>query len=69
MRETCRALRRAVRRLPDKYRIPILLYYMEELTQREIAHIMKLPEETVKTRLRRAKAILRKDLEGQGYEK
>lgn len=69
LRETCRALRRAVRRLPDKYRIPILLYYMEELTQREIAHIMKLPEETVKTRLRRAKAILRKDLEGQGYEK
>ncbi len=67
--ETCRALREAVRRLPDRYRLPVLLYYMEELTQREIAGIMGLPEETVKTRLRRARAILRKDMEGQGYER
>ncbi len=67
--EACRALREAVRRLPDKYRLPVLLYYMENLTQREIARLMGLPEETVKTRLRRARAILRKDMEGQGYER
>ena len=67
--EACRALREAVRRLPDRYRLPVLLYYMEELTQREIAGILGLPEETVKTRLRRARAILRKDMEGQGYER
>ncbi len=67
--EMCRALREAVRRLPDRYRLPVLLYYMEELTQRETGRILGLPEETVKTRLRRARAMLRKDMEGQGYER
>lgn len=64
LEESCRSLRRAVERLPDKYRLPILLYYMEELPQKEIARILRLSEGTVKTRLRRAKVILRRELEG-----
>ncbi len=58
-------VRQMVQKLPDKYRIPILLYYMEELSITEIAGILQMSENTVKTRLRRAKKILREKLEGQ----
>lgn len=63
-REERQAVRRAVAKLPDKYRIPILLYYMEELSQADIAAVMQLSESAVKTRLHRAKKILREKLEG-----
>lgn len=53
----------AVKRLADKYRIPVLLYYMEELSLAEIAKLLQIPENTVKTRLRRAKKILKEELE------
>lgn len=58
-------VRQMVQKLPDKYRIPILLYYMEELSITEIVGILQMSENTVKTRLRRAKKILREKLEGQ----
>lgn len=64
LRENCLALRRAVAKLPDKYKIPILLFYMEELPMKEIERILRLPGGTVKTRLRRAKMILKRELEG-----
>ena len=63
LQEECGLLRSAVRQLPDKYRLPVLLFYMEELSQAEIAAILKLPEGTVKSRLYRAKKILKQKLE------
>lgn len=63
--EECRVVRQAVQKLPDKYRIPILLYYMEELSIAEIAGMLQMSENTVKTHMRRAKRILREKLEGQ----
>lgn len=62
--EERRIVRDAVAQLPDKYRIPILLSYMEELPMAEIAAILQMPEGTVKTRIHRAKKILRGKLEG-----
>lgn len=62
--EERRIVREAVVQLPDKYRIPILLCYMEELPMAEIAAVMQVPEGTVKTRIHRAKKILREKLEG-----
>lgn len=62
--EERRIVRNAVAQLPDKYRIPILLSYMEELPMAEIAAILQMPEGTVKTRIHRAKKILRGKLEG-----
>ena len=50
--------------LPEKYRVVILLYYYQELTQDEIAKALGLPLPTVKTRLARAKARLRTQLKG-----
>ena len=63
-REECQIVRMAVTTLPDKYRIPILLYYMEDITQAEIASVMQISDSAVKTRIHRAKKILREKLEG-----
>ena len=63
MQEECRLLRSEVGRLPDKYKIPILLFYMEDLSLMEISKILKLPSGTVKTRIHRAKKILKQKLE------
>ncbi|MBD5451926.1 MAG: RNA polymerase sigma factor [Lachnospiraceae bacterium] len=63
VQEESRLLRGAVRQLPDKYRLPVLLFYMEELPLTEIAAVLKLPEGTVKSRLYRAKKILKQKLE------
>lgn len=68
-KEKCRMLAEAVKQLPDKYRIPVLLFYMEEIPQAEIADILKVAEGTVKSRICRAKKILRQKLEDMDYEK
>lgn len=57
----------AVMGLDVKYRVPFVLYYIEGFRTREIASMLKLPEGTVKTRLRRAREILRIELEGACY--
>ncbi|QED46900.1 sigma-70 family RNA polymerase sigma factor [Cytobacillus dafuensis] len=53
----------AVMKLPIKYREVILLYYYEELVIKEISAILEVKENTVKTRLRKAKALLKESLE------
>ena len=57
----------AVMGLDVKHRVPFVLYYIEGFRTREIASMLKLPESTVKTRLRRAREILRTELEGACY--
>ena len=54
---------RAVMALEQKYRVPLLLFYYEGYSTREVAALLLLPEKTVSTRLFRAKAKLRKFLE------
>lgn len=61
--ERLTAVRRAVSRLPDRLRIPVLLYYMEERQIMEISEILRLPEGTVKSRLHQARKRLEKELE------
>lgn len=53
----------AVRQLPDKLRIVALLYYMEDRKVVEIAEILHVPQGTVKSRLHKARKILREKLE------
>ena len=57
------AVRAAVGALPHRYRIVVLLYYMEGLTVAQIAAAVKIPEGTVKSRLYHARKILEKELE------
>ncbi|MCD6291209.1 MAG: RNA polymerase sigma factor, partial [Anaerolineae bacterium] len=44
--------------LDPMYRIPVVLRYWYDLSYREIAEIMGVPESTVKTRLHRARLRL-----------
>ncbi len=52
----------AVMALDQKYRVVIFLYYYEGYTMKEIASLLKLPQGTVGTRLKRAKERLKKIL-------
>lgn len=61
--EEKRMLWKAIDRLDDRYRIPLLLYYMEELGIAEIAGLLAIPEGTVKSRLHKARKLLEKELE------
>ena len=55
--------------LPEKYRIPIYLYYSADMKIKEIGEILKLPEGTVKSRMRNAKKQLKEKLEAIGYHR
>ncbi len=58
-----RNLREALEALSPRYRIPVVLKDVEGYSQEEIAAIIKRPVGTVKARISRGRAILRKQLE------
>ena len=53
-------LRRAVLALPQRYREPLVLFYFHEMDVGAAARTMGLPEGTLKDRLSRARALLKK---------
>ena len=55
-----------VHRLPEKYRAPILLCYLQGQTNEEAAALLHCPAGTVKIRLSRAREMLRKRLVKRG---
>jgi RNA polymerase sigma-70 factor (ECF subfamily) len=61
-------LQRALEELPEVFRTPVILYYFDELSYRDIAEQMDLPVGTVMSRLARAKAHLRSRLLQQPVE-
>lgn len=67
--ETRRAVRQAVERLPEKLRVTVLLYYMENLSTAQIAGLLKLPKGTVLSRLHQARQRLKTKLESVYDEK
>jgi RNA polymerase sigma-70 factor (ECF subfamily) len=58
-----RRLRAALKQLPPSYRMVVVMREMEGLSTREVATITGLSEANVKTRLRRARLMLRRQLE------
>lgn len=52
----------AILRLPDKYRVVIVLRYIDDLSLNEISEVLDLPLGTVKTRIHRGREALRKQL-------
>ena len=59
-------LRALLDRLPERSRRVLLLYYYEERSVSEVAHMLGCPQGTVKTHLHRARAMLAEMLKRRG---
>jgi RNA polymerase sigma-70 factor, ECF subfamily len=55
-------LTKAVLSLPIKYREVIILFYFEEMSQSEMSEVLQLNISTVKSRLAKSRALLRKEM-------
>jgi RNA polymerase sigma-70 factor (ECF subfamily) len=64
-REDRDRVRAAVARLPELYRVPVVLRYFSELSIEEIAAVTSRPAATVGVQLLRARALLRASLEAR----
>lgn len=56
-------LHRQIAALPDKYRLVITLFYLQEFSYQEIAQVLDLPLGTVKTHLFRARERLKRQIQ------
>lgn len=65
--ETVRMIDEIVAKLPEAQKITTLMYYYDELSVKEIAQIMGVPENTVKSRLNLARKTIKNHVEE--YEK
>jgi RNA polymerase sigma-70 factor (ECF subfamily) len=54
-------------KLDAKYKEPIILYYLEDLSYKEIAQVIQIPISTVSIRIKRAKRLMKTIFEKQGY--
>lgn len=68
-RELIRQVNRIIDTLPEKLRIPLMLYYLFELPVEQIAQTVKKPPGTVKSRLFKGRSLVKKGLEESGYGK
>lgn len=58
-RQRSALLQDALQRLPDHYRTPLVMTHVEGMSIDEVARILDLPEGTIKSRLFRARAMLK----------
>ena len=63
--EDSRELFKAFHELREKYRLPMVLHYVEGYKVEEIARMMRQPEGTIKSRLMRGRKLLREILDGE----
>ena len=59
-------LRAALMALPEKYRVPLLLHHLEGYNLSEVARILKLSPQLVKSRLHQARKLLQRNLNEGG---
>lgn len=59
------ALQMALESLPEKWRLPLVLHYLEGYDYGEVASLLRLPESTVRSRLSRARKTLREQMEDE----
>lgn len=64
-RQEAEKLRKCVLELPEKLRVVILMCYMEEMSIREIAGILHIPEGTVNSRLNKARKVLKEKMDDE----
>ncbi|MGL4738593.1 MAG: RNA polymerase sigma factor [Cellulosilyticaceae bacterium] len=54
--------------LPDKYKLPLYLYYYEGYSTDEVAQILELNSSTLRSRLKKARELLKTKIGGTSYE-
>jgi len=64
-RERQAVVREEMERLPTRYRMVLILRHLQEMSYEEIAEVLTLPVGTVKTRLFRARNLLKERLLAQ----
>lgn len=62
-------VRQVVAKLPEKYRILIYLYYAADMPLQEISQILHIPKGTIKSRMSKARKLLKEELEALGYDR
>ena len=55
-------VRKALLNLPEAFRVPLVLLYVQDLSYRELAEILGCPVGTIMSRLHRARKILEREL-------
>lgn len=64
-REDHRQLYEAIGKLPEKYRLTIILYYFRDMDVATTAQALAIPEGTVKSRLSKARKLLKEVLQSE----
>ena len=65
--DTKKMINKCLNYLELKYREPIILCYLEKLSYKEIADVMKIPISTVGVRIKRGKKIMKSIFKKLGY--
>lgn len=64
-RDIKKAIETSLNKLEVKYKEPIILFYLDDLSYKEISEILRIPASTVGIRIRRAKEKMKSILENQ----
>ena len=61
------ALHEAIKKLPEKHRVTIILFYFYDMDINATAKMLNVPAGTVKSRLSKAKILLKEALKDEAY--
>lgn len=68
-KELISEVRQIIQTLPEKFQVPLILFYLSDCSIEQIAAIIKKPPGTVKSRLFKGRNLIKKKLEDAGYER
>lgn len=68
-KELISEVRQIIQTLPEKFQVPLILFYLSNCSIEQIAAIIKKPPGTVKSRLFKGRNLIKKKLEDAGYER
>lgn len=68
-KELLMVVRQIIQDLPEKFQVPLILFYLSDCSIEQIAAIIKKPPGTVKSRLFKGRNLIKKRLEDAGYER